>query len=61
LAEDDKKDLYAIKTIRCKMGKEVADNARKEAIVTNRFGHRNIIKIVVHKVSSFIRLHDVKP
>lgn len=29
------------------MGKEVAENARREAIITNRFQHKNIIKIVV--------------
>jgi hypothetical protein len=29
------------------MGKEVVDNARKEAIITNRFQHKNIIQIVV--------------
>ncbi|KAG2199806.1 hypothetical protein INT47_009419 [Mucor saturninus] len=46
LAEDEKKQLYAIKTIRCKMGKEVAENAIKEAIMTDRFQHQNIIKIV---------------
>lgn len=47
LAQDDKKDFYAIKTIRCVMGKEIADKARKGAIITNRFQHKNIIKIVV--------------
>lgn len=47
LAEDDNKELYAVKTIRCKMGKEVADNARREAFITNRFQHKNIIQIVV--------------
>lgn len=45
LAQDDTKQLFAIKTIRCKMGKEVAQNAIKEAIITNRFQHKNIIKI----------------
>ena len=45
LAQDDNKELYAIKAIRCKMGKEVAENAIKEAIITNRFEHKNIIKI----------------
>lgn len=29
------------------MGKEVAENAIKEAIITNRFQHKNIIKIEV--------------
>jgi hypothetical protein len=47
LAEGDNKDLFAVKTIRCKMGKEVAENAIREAIITNRFQHENIIKIVV--------------
>lgn len=32
------------------MGKEVADNAIKEAITTDRFQHQSIIKIVVIKV-----------
>lgn len=31
------------------MGKEVASNAIREAIVTDRFQHPNIIKIVVKK------------
>lgn len=47
LAQDDTKQLFAVKTIRCKMGKEVAQNAIKEAIITNRFQHKNIIKIEV--------------
>ncbi|KAI7906824.1 kinase-like domain-containing protein, partial [Cokeromyces recurvatus] len=46
LAEDDNKELFAIKTIHCKMGKEIADKAIKEAIITDRFQHKNIIKIV---------------
>ncbi|CAO3633472.1 unnamed protein product [Mucor fragilis] len=45
LAQDDMKQPFAIKTIRCKMGKEVAQNAIKEAIITDRFQHKNIIKI----------------
>lgn len=49
LAQDDNKQLFAIKTIRCKMGKEVAQNAIKEAIITNRFQHKNIIKIEVSR------------
>jgi serine/threonine kinase 16 len=60
LAKDDKNDMYAIKTIRCKMGKEVADNARKEAIITNRFQHKNIIKIVVNMASSTTVKQDTK-
>lgn len=39
--------MYAVKTIRCQMGKEVAANAVREAIITDRFQHPNIIKIVV--------------
>ncbi|KAI8073484.1 kinase-like domain-containing protein [Gilbertella persicaria] len=45
LAEDDNKQLYAVKAIRCKE-KQVAKNAIKEALVTDRFQHENIIKIV---------------
>ncbi|CAO3616212.1 unnamed protein product [Mucor hiemalis] len=46
LAEDENKELFAVKTIRCLMGKDVAESAVKEAIVTNQFQHENIIKIV---------------
>jgi hypothetical protein len=34
------------------MGKEVAENAIKEAIITNRFEHKNIIKIEVKLVDN---------
>ncbi|KAI9254924.1 kinase-like domain-containing protein [Helicostylum pulchrum] len=46
LAQDEQKQMYAVKTIRCQMGKEVAANAVREAIITDRFQHPNIIKIV---------------
>ncbi|KAI8641341.1 kinase-like domain-containing protein [Parasitella parasitica] len=45
LAEDDNKQLFAVKKICCKMGKEVAEKAVKEAIITDRLQHKNIIKI----------------
>lgn len=47
LAENDQKEKFAIKTIRCKMGKELVNQAFKEAIMTDRFQHKNIIRIVV--------------
>lgn len=46
LAEDENKEQFAVKTIRCATGKDVAVNALKEAIVTDRLQHENIIKIV---------------
>ncbi|KAI9472031.1 MAG: kinase-like domain-containing protein [Benjaminiella poitrasii] len=46
LAEDDNKELFAIKVIRCKMDNQITKNAIKEAIVTDRFKHKNIIQIV---------------
>ncbi|KAI8990797.1 kinase-like domain-containing protein [Mycotypha africana] len=46
LAEDDNKDLFAVKVIRCKTGNEVVEKAKREAIITDRFQHENIIKIV---------------
>ncbi|CEP11100.1 hypothetical protein [Parasitella parasitica] len=45
LAEDENKQLFAVKAIRCKMGKEEAEKAIKEAIITDRLQHKNIIKI----------------
>lgn len=57
LAQDDMKQPFAIKTIRCKMGKEVAQNAIKEAIITDRFQHKNIIKIEV-RARKLIPLHS---
>jgi len=40
------------------MGKEVAQNAIKEAIVTDRFEHKNIIKIEV-SAGKLIPLHSL--
>lgn len=46
LAQDDKKQLYAIKVIKC-VSKEVTENAKKEGILLSRLNHDNIIKIKV--------------
>ncbi|RCH99633.1 hypothetical protein CU097_015563 [Rhizopus azygosporus] len=44
LAQDDKKQLYAIKVIKC-VSKELTENAKKEGILLSRLNHDNIIKI----------------
>ncbi|KAI8342880.1 serine/threonine protein kinase [Choanephora cucurbitarum] len=46
LAENQQKELFAVKAIRCRLDKEAAKAAIREALITDRFQQKGIIQII---------------